>query len=553
MTAGDVVGVALVALVLGGALLLVGEGVFRLWVAPERVASAVRAHLRVGLALAALMIVVGSVGDLASTVARVGRGSTDVATMLDYVGATRHGQSVLARLALAAALVVWALRGPVSLPAARLGHAALSLGLLASISWVSHAGAMGLLPFVGDLAHIAAATVWAGSLAYLAATPVWGHSSLPTMIRRISSLGLGSVAVLIASGVYMSVLHVYGVGALTGTAYGVTLLVKIGLVSVVIGLAGLNRFWFVPLLTRRRPRPLLVAVRVEAVVLALVLLVTALLVTREPAHDPAVQGGHAAHEAVPPSGALAPGAVGEHAGGHAHGAPAPGSVEPVAHPNHVGVPGGMLVLQSSEGGRLLVRNDGPEAISLDLEALSPSGAFLPMRADGADAAVVALAPGDRAAFGFPTTESGVWRLLGLVEPGDDDGAEGAFAGTETFEIAVTRQRETTASGRTVELVLVPAPTLSGGGRTVAFVGVSAGAGVATEDVSVRYRMPGMEHLGDDESVSLERDVVEDAVEQVSGDVALRRTLLALPMAGTWSFTVTVGDEEVTLPIELLAD
>ncbi len=285
--------VILATLVLAGIVLVIGAGLFERWVAPQVLSPGVRRVLWAGLLVGSMMVIVASFGDVAMTATRVLRGRFDLGFMGEYLFLTRHGRGALASVAATLALLGWGLWRVRLRRVDRLVHAALSVGLLTSIAWVSHSGTMGLLPMLGDLGHLMAATTWAGSLAYLAWAPVWRDGALPVMVARISTIGVASVALLVVSGIYMSVLHLYGLEALTSTAYGVSLLVKLALVAVIVGVAGVNRWWLAPLLARGRSRPLLIAVRIEAVLLALVLVATGVLTTREPAHAPVHGHDHA--------------------------------------------------------------------------------------------------------------------------------------------------------------------------------------------------------------------------------------------------------------------
>jgi putative copper export protein len=286
------------AVTLVGIVLAIGAGVFARWIAPGEPARPVRRVLGIGLRLGAAMVVVGSLGDVVVTLDRVLRGGLDARFLIDYLSATRHGRSVLAGSFLTLALVAWGTRRRRARGADRLVHGTLAVGLLATSAWVSHSGAMGVLPFLGDLGHLMGASAWAGALAYLSWAPVWRDPGLPAMVERVSSLGLAGVALLVGSGTYMATLHLYGLEALTTTASGVSLVVKLALVALIVGLAGVNRWWLVPLLARRRHRPLRIAVRVESLLLALVLVATAVLSTREPAHDGPPHPAHPSHAAL---------------------------------------------------------------------------------------------------------------------------------------------------------------------------------------------------------------------------------------------------------------
>ena len=62
-------------------------------------------------------------------------------------------------------------------------------------------------------------------------------------VRRFSRVAFGSVVVLAATGIYQSWRQVGSWSALTGTSYGQLLLVKVGLVVVLVGVAWISRRW----------------------------------------------------------------------------------------------------------------------------------------------------------------------------------------------------------------------------------------------------------------------------------------------------------------------
>lgn len=70
-----------------------------------------------------------------------------------------------------------------------------------------------------------------------------------TAVRRFSGIAFGSVIVLAATGIYQSWRQVGTWSALTGTGYGQLLLVKVGLVAVLIGIAWFSRRWTARLIT----------------------------------------------------------------------------------------------------------------------------------------------------------------------------------------------------------------------------------------------------------------------------------------------------------------
>lgn len=122
--------------------------------------------------------------------------------------------------------------------------------LLLTISYGSHAAAEPnpLFPIFADWLHLMAVSVWVGSLLHFGLS-LYSSRELPAdkrtkltalLIPRFSNLAIVSVAVLVITGVYTSILHIASFEALAGTIYGQTLLVKIVLVLPMLALGGLN-------------------------------------------------------------------------------------------------------------------------------------------------------------------------------------------------------------------------------------------------------------------------------------------------------------------------
>jgi copper transport protein len=180
---------------------------------------------------------------------------------------------------------------------------ALLLGFLVVSPGLSgHAGTTDpeALVMTSNTLHVAAMSAWLGGLAALllavpAATrrlePPDRTRLLAACLRRFSPLALASVAVLLASGTYQSILYLDSLGDLTGSAFGRAILVKIGLVVGLIALGALN-------LRRNRPeleriaaeggppggagRLLRRAVQAEVALMVVVLAVTAALTSYPP-------------------------------------------------------------------------------------------------------------------------------------------------------------------------------------------------------------------------------------------------------------------------------
>ncbi len=133
-----------------------------------------------------------------------------------------------------------------------------SVALLASLAWTSHAAAARAQPLdlLGDALHLCAAGAWIGGLLPLAIFLTRAHASFSLgeravpVIRRFSTLSLSCVGVLIVSGISNSWLLVGSIHALFTTRYGWLLLGKLALFGVLVSLGARNRFVIKTKLTR---------------------------------------------------------------------------------------------------------------------------------------------------------------------------------------------------------------------------------------------------------------------------------------------------------------
>ncbi|MBI2202470.1 MAG: CopD family protein [Candidatus Rokubacteria bacterium] len=214
--------------------------------------GAVRALRAVGIAAALAALTQGAIVLVAlSELADVTRG-WPIGPFFD----TTFARTALARLGLAGAVTVLALT-LARRAAGRLAWTALAaaaLGLVVSSSVLSHAIARvedrGLLLAL-DATHQAAAAIWVGGLAHLTlwvagarrasrAGAPWGPPARD-VVRRFSTLAFASVSVLLVAGIALTVNYVGDAAALVGTAYGVMVLSKVGLLVAALGLAAANR------------------------------------------------------------------------------------------------------------------------------------------------------------------------------------------------------------------------------------------------------------------------------------------------------------------------
>jgi copper transport protein len=182
-------------------------------------------------------------------------------TLLGQVLQTKSGAALTSRLLLlaAAALFVAVLFGAYVKRAEdgdkkelkdltfglAIGGAVVAAGLAATWAMAEHAstGIQTGLAMPVDVLHLLAVATWLGGLATLLVSLYRVPSIEGSAVRRFSRVAFGSVVVLAATGLYQSWRQLGSWSALTGTRYGQLLLVKIGLVALLVGLAWISRSW----------------------------------------------------------------------------------------------------------------------------------------------------------------------------------------------------------------------------------------------------------------------------------------------------------------------
>ncbi|MFJ7957221.1 copper resistance CopC/CopD family protein [Streptomyces sp. NPDC096319] len=126
-----------------------------------------------------------------------------------------------------------------------LGGTVVAAGIAGTWALAEHAST-GLQPGIAmpvDILHLLAVAAWLGGLTVLLVALYRAPSLERSAVERFSKVAFGSVAVLAATGLYQSWRQVGSWSALTGTRYGQLLLVKIGLMAVLIGIAWISRRW----------------------------------------------------------------------------------------------------------------------------------------------------------------------------------------------------------------------------------------------------------------------------------------------------------------------
>ncbi len=219
---------------------------------------------------------------------------------------TDFGHVWLARLALVVLLAA-ALHPPyfgAPAPAWRRGAAlALAVAFVAALAFAGHAaageGTEGVVHETADALHLIAAAAWLGALVPLAivlgAAKNDGDPSALAVARaatlRFSTLGVASVGTVLATGIVNTFELTGSWAALSGTAYGRLLLVKIALFLAMLAIAAVNRVRLTPRLVAGGAaagpavRQLRANALTEAVIGALILFIVAMLGTLPPGRE----------------------------------------------------------------------------------------------------------------------------------------------------------------------------------------------------------------------------------------------------------------------------
>lgn len=260
-----------------GTILLLGAGIYRFFMHPS---SALK--LSSWGITGAIFLSLGSIAHLIQTISKV-LGRLDLNFIWQYATSTQHGHLTLIRLALTLIILVLLPRGH----SKTLGiiFALTGLGLLATFSQLSHAAAMqGTPAMLADLIHYSAATLWSSTILFGVLAKIWVLPEFASILKRISQLALLSVILLLGTGLYASRIHVQDFHTLLTTLYGRILMLKIGVFLLVLALAALNRWYFMPHL-QKRGNSLKYALVLEATLLVMILVVTGTLTTSPIPHE----------------------------------------------------------------------------------------------------------------------------------------------------------------------------------------------------------------------------------------------------------------------------
>jgi copper transport protein len=230
-------------------------------------------------------IILGALGvGMVSAVASLGLQGLDLhglpvtalATLAPWKGAfsTSFGPSLLiAFLAMVIASFAW--RSPTMTIAWVLTSLAMAgTGLSLALSGHAATAAPQWLARPSVFIHGVGVAYWVGALAPLAAMARRRSSDLLRALRWFSTGAVAVVGLVALTGLTLAIVQLESIRALVDTSYGIILLVKLALVVVLLGFAGLNRFLVTPALAAdpgNDTMPLLGSVLIECVLVIAIL------------------------------------------------------------------------------------------------------------------------------------------------------------------------------------------------------------------------------------------------------------------------------------------
>ena len=224
----------------------------------------------IGLAVLALRF-----GIRAARISGMGLSGAVDPMMLGFVWDSPLGAAAIWRGAGELLVVALLIRGIVGLSAGLIG------ALLIAVSYTFVGHSLGdprwLLASLLTL-HLLAAAFWIGAL--LTLRHAVGQPEGARLLHRFGNVASLTVALLVVVGLIFAWLMTGSFSNLLSTAYGKTLLAKLGVVSGLMALAALNKWRFVPALASGTPAAvphLRRSIQIEAIAVLLILMATATL------------------------------------------------------------------------------------------------------------------------------------------------------------------------------------------------------------------------------------------------------------------------------------
>ncbi len=189
----------------------------------------------------------------------------------------RTGWIDAGRLVLLAALILLVRRLPhtgSSPPYTWAAAVALNAGALLTFSLQSHAAAAGgvWLAVVLDWIHLLAVSAWIGGLLPLAIL-THGKKPLPGLVPFFSRMALVSVGLIGLTGLYSALIHIDSLAALVSTTYGRTVILKVALYLLLVGLGAINLLILSPRVAQSKPSGLRWLGRTEPAEMAIAVII----------------------------------------------------------------------------------------------------------------------------------------------------------------------------------------------------------------------------------------------------------------------------------------
>ncbi len=137
-------------------------------------------------------------------------------------------------------------------------------------------------------------------------------------------------------------------------------------------------------------------------------------------------------------------------------------------------------------------------------------------------------------------QTGIWRFAGKLHEEEIN-----------FSISVAHQ-ETEYSD--VYLILAPSPSLSGAGKSEAFVYAFKDAASVHSSLNIKRNMPGMQHSSDHDELAMLHSHFENRYNNILADAMANQSPISFMMVGNWEVEVNIAgetSESILFTIEML--